>query len=61
MYCEAGEHNTSAANMWPNFNDCHDCATPKEYAEHMGISVKEAWRIAGFEPEVLLARIVDLF
>jgi hypothetical protein len=32
--------------MWPDFADCFDCATPKEYAEHMRISEEDAEAIA---------------
>ncbi len=49
-YCYVGEHNTSSDNMWPDFNDCFDCATAKEYAEQMNISVEEAMKIADGTP-----------
>ena len=45
-WCEAGEHSVPKGMMWPGFTDCFDCATPKEYAEHMNISKKAAEAIA---------------
>ena len=41
-WCECGEHYVPREMMWPNFADCRECATPKEYAEQMGISIEEA-------------------
>ena len=47
LWCEAGEHAVhSKEDMWPNFADCQDCATSKECADQMGISVEEAEQIA---------------
>ena len=40
-WCECGEHYVPREMMWPNFADCRECATPKEYAEQMGVTVDE--------------------
>lgn len=44
VWCEAGEHYVS--RLWPDFGDCFDCASAKEYAEAKGISIAEAEAIA---------------
>ena len=37
-WCECGEHYVPREMMWPNFADCRECVTPKEYAEQMGVA-----------------------
>ena len=54
-FCEVGEHYTTKEMMWPNFADCFDCASAKEYAEQRGISVELAEEIAdGNDAEICL-------
>jgi hypothetical protein len=54
-YCGAGEHWVSASEMWSNFDDCFECCSAKEYAEHKDISVTEAEAIAkGQEGKILV-------
>ena len=50
-YCVAGEHWVSASEMWPNLDDCYECCSVKEYAEHTGLSVSEAEAIAKGQEE----------
>ena len=45
-YCACGEHHVEKKMMWPDYADCFECATVKEYAEYMEISVEEAQVIA---------------
>jgi len=38
-YCECGDHYVSSSQMLPNFSECADCCSPKEYAEAMGVDL----------------------
>ena len=41
-YCESGEHTVQLSEMWRDFADCQNCATLKEYAETMDMTMDEA-------------------
>jgi len=36
QYCEVGEHYVSNGLMWPDFGDCQECCSEKEYLERTG-------------------------
>ena len=31
VWCDVGEHFVDAGDMWPNFADCQNCCSKKEY------------------------------
>ena len=39
MYCEVGDHYVEKTDMWPNFADCKNCCSEKEYEEQMSKTV----------------------
>jgi hypothetical protein len=49
VLCEVGEHWVDKEDLLPNFADCYECVTVKEYAEHQGISLEKAQRICDGE------------
>ena len=49
VLCEVGEHWVEKEDLLPNFADCYECVTVKEYAEHQGISLEKAQRICDGE------------
>ena len=45
VLCEVGEHWVNKEDLLPQFADCYECVTLKEYAEHRGITIENAQRI----------------
>ena len=40
-WCEVGEHHVDKDEMWPDFGDCQNCCSEKEYLERTGQTKKK--------------------